>query len=60
MKRKSEKRSNSKRKFYPLSIMALSFILAGLLLIAGYLVGASLGYSEAISSFESAAKDRIL
>ena len=42
MKRKSEKKSNSKRKFYPLSII-LSFILAGLLAIAGYLVGASFG-----------------
>lgn len=55
MKRKSEKRSNSKRKFYPLSII-LSFILAGLLAIAGYLVGASFGIFRSNIFLESAAK----
>ena len=55
MKRKSEKKSNSKRKFYPLSII-LSFILAGLLAIAGYLVGASFGIFRSNIFLESAAK----
>ena len=54
MKRKSEKKSNSKRKFYPLSII-LSFILAGLLAIAGYLVGASFGIFRSNIFLESAA-----
>ena len=55
MKRKSEKKSNSKRKFYPLSII-LSFILAGLLAIAGYLVGARFGIFRSNIFLESAAK----
>ena len=55
MKRKSEKKSNSKRKFYPLSII-LSFILAGLLAIAGYLVGASFGIFRSNIFLESAAR----